>query len=355
MARFNPYGNSQIADSISGIARALIGSADTDAALARARASDATARYKDSQTNYQNQLSNYLNQNTAAIDDVMADSGQVKQLFESFGLKSNIGQSIPDGGVGDFIAPNDVTPAATDAMRGLVRAMLFGGVPGNPQQSAAAGQTLANMVNQQEAYRLLEKSGQSPDRQAAIRLDYPLGEFFDAGSKAAEIKAEANKPASPSSLLKYSTTDQNQVYAAGYQQMDILGYGDYVPERVKSGIISGLETEAKNQYQQNKSIDAATNYVQSKLKEQFQGRSLIWLDDKSTEGQYFFKMFGVKDLAIPGFVLNEMQGLMSTATTEEKGKEAMERAKQRLTDLGYTAKEQTAILQYLQMSTSKGG
>ena len=41
MARFNPYGNSQIADSISGIAKALIGSADTDAALARARASDA--------------------------------------------------------------------------------------------------------------------------------------------------------------------------------------------------------------------------------------------------------------------------------------------------------------------------
>ncbi len=190
MARFNPYQNSQISDSISGIAKALIGSADTDAALARGRASDALAGYRNSQTNYQNQLSDYLGANTQAIADVLADGDQVKQLYEAFGLKSNIGQSIPDGGVGDMIAPNDVTPAATDGMRGLVRSMLFGGVPGNPQQSAAAGQTLADMVNQQEAYRLLSQSGQSPDRQAAIRLGRTLSEYFDPNSKQNEINAD---------------------------------------------------------------------------------------------------------------------------------------------------------------------
>ena len=54
-------------------------------------------------------------------------------------------------------------------MRGLVRSMFFGGVPGNPQQSAAGAQTLANMINQQAAYDLLSGNGQSPDRQAAIR------------------------------------------------------------------------------------------------------------------------------------------------------------------------------------------
>ena len=190
MARFNPYQNSQIADSISGIAKALIGSADTDAALARADASTALAGYRNSQTNYQNQLSDYLGANTQAIADVLADGDQVKQLYEAFGLKSNIGQSIPDGGVGDMIAPNDVTPAATDGMRGLVRSMLFGGVPGNPQQSAAAGQALADMVNQQEAYRLLSQSGQSPDRQAAIRLGRTLSEYFDPNSKQNEINAD---------------------------------------------------------------------------------------------------------------------------------------------------------------------
>ena len=189
MARFNPYGNSQIADSISGIAKALIGSADTDAALARARASDALAGYRNAQTNYQNQLSDYLGANTQAIANVLADNDQVRQLYEAFGLKSNIGQSIPDGSVGDMIAPNDVTPAATDGMRGLVRSMLFGGVPGNPQQSAAAGQTLADMVNQQEAYRLLSQSGQSPDRQAAIRLGQTLTEYFDPSAKQNEINA----------------------------------------------------------------------------------------------------------------------------------------------------------------------
>ena len=189
MARFNPYGNSQIADSISGIAKALIGSADTDAALARARASDALAGYRNAQTNYQNQLSDYLGANTQAIANVLADNDQVRQLYEAFGLKSNIGQSIPDGSVGDMIAPNDVTPAATDGMRGLVRSMLFGGVPGNPQQSAAAGQTLADMLNQQEAYRLLSQSGQSPDRQAAIRLGQTLTEYFDPSAKQNEINA----------------------------------------------------------------------------------------------------------------------------------------------------------------------
>ena len=40
-----------------------------------------------------------------------------------------------------MIAPNDVTPAATDGMRGLVRSMLFGGVPGNPQQSDVGSNT----------------------------------------------------------------------------------------------------------------------------------------------------------------------------------------------------------------------
>ena len=69
-----------------------------------------------------------------------------------------------------------------DAMRGLVRSMFFGGVPGNPQQSAAGAQTLANMINQQAAYDLLFSSGQSPDRQAAIRLGMNPGQYFDQGS-----------------------------------------------------------------------------------------------------------------------------------------------------------------------------
>mgnify|MGYP001277336408 FL=1 len=45
MARFNPYQNSaatDISNSMNSIAKALIGSADTDAALARGRASDAS-------------------------------------------------------------------------------------------------------------------------------------------------------------------------------------------------------------------------------------------------------------------------------------------------------------------------
>ena len=73
MARFNPYQNSQIADSISGIAKALIGNADTDAALARARASDATAGLRNAQTRGENIKSDMLS-GLYSIGDALAVS-----------------------------------------------------------------------------------------------------------------------------------------------------------------------------------------------------------------------------------------------------------------------------------------
>lgn len=255
------------------IAKALIGSADTDAALARARASDALAGYRNSQTNYQNQLSDYLGANTSAIADVLADNDQVRQLYEAFGLKSNIGQSIPDGSVGDMIAPNDVTPAATDGMRGLVRSMLFGGVPGNPQQSAAAGQTLADMVNQQEAYRLLSQSGQSPDRQAAIRLGQTLSEYFDPGSKQNEINATLaaalNEDKARFGVGGQGDRDTNATNKTNLAIENIKA----TSEEKKTGITSKAEIEWQNyktdislesdQYQADKKLEAE-NYKTDK-------------------------------------------------------------------------------------------
>jgi len=500
MARFNPYGNSQIADSISSIAKALIGSADTDAALARARASDALAGYRNSQTNYQNQLSDYLGANTRAIADVLADNDQVRQLYEAFGLKSNIGQSIPDGSVGDMIAPNDVTPAATDGMRGLVRSMLFGGVPGNPQQSAAAGQTLADMVNQQEAYRLLSQSGQSPDRQAAIRLGQTLTEYFDPNAKQNEINANlaaamnednlrfgpkgqgdrdtaannasaekiqtiktdgeikfeqykadrgleadnyatdskerienkkigseaksaeykvneeiklekwkvqnatieiavepgkkivvneeagkrlglqpnenglyvlngAPKPNSAvikvgeedvyltkeqaeaigikanaegiymipgkakagSKTIKFGPSDQKQVQAVATQTMEDLGI-DLEP-RVKTAIMASLEEEAAKRFQESNNINSATNYVVSKLNEQFNGQVVIEIDNPGPfQGS----------TNIPAFVMNELQAIIESATGD--GTDALNRAKTKLQKYGYNPKEMGRIL-----------
>lgn len=276
MARFNPYQNSaatDISNSMNSIAKALIGSADTDAALARARASDALAGYRNSQTNYQNQLSDYLGANTQAIADVLADNDQVRQLYEAFGLKSNIGQSIPDGSVGDMIAPNDVTPAATDGMRGLVRSMLFGGVPGNPQQSAAAGQTLADMINQQEAYRLLSQSGQSSDRQAAIRLGQTLGEYFDFGSKQNEINADL-AAALNEDKLRFAPGGQGDRDTAATNTTNIeLENIKATSEEKKTGITSKAEIEWQNyktdislesdQYQADKKLEAE-NYKTDK-------------------------------------------------------------------------------------------
>ncbi|MGB0467514.1 MAG: hypothetical protein ACPGF7_08310 [Pontibacterium sp.] len=197
MSRANPYAfDPNLMQGFSNLTRALIGSASDDAALARARASDATARYRDSQTAYQDGLTGYLNDATSAINTALNDSALLNSMFSSTGLKSGNAATNPTGRPGPFIGndPNtSMSPGVSeDAMRGLVRSMFFGGVPGNPQQSAAGAQTLADMVNQQAAYDLLSNSGQSPDRQAAIRLGMNPGQYFDQGS--AEALARIANP-----------------------------------------------------------------------------------------------------------------------------------------------------------------
>tara|TARA_B100000524_G_C23645727_1_gene368400 strand:+ start:302 stop:1849 length:1548 start_codon:yes stop_codon:yes gene_type:complete len=85
MARFNPYGSSQqISDSINSIAKALIGSPDTDAALARARASDATAGLRNAQARGENiksdMLSGLYTKGDSLINDPVFQSSVAKMM-----------------------------------------------------------------------------------------------------------------------------------------------------------------------------------------------------------------------------------------------------------------------------------
>ena len=183
-------------------------------------------------------------------------------------------KNIPDGSVGDMIAPNDVTPAATDGMRGLVRSMLFGGVPGNPQQSAAAGQTLADMVNQQEAYRLLSQSNQSPDRQAAIRLNQTLGEYFDSGSKQNEINADL-AGVLDENLKRFGPggqgdrdTDKNNTSAEKIQTIKTDGQIKFEQYKANRGLDADKYATDSKERIENKKIDKEAESAEFKVNEE---------------------------------------------------------------------------------------
>ena len=230
MAR-NPYQfDPNLMAGFSNLTRALIGSASDDAALARARARDAAASASNAraglygaQTTGQNLTNDYMTANNEAINAALNDSAMLNSLFGTFGLESGNVPTNPTGRPGPFIGNDPETSLAPgvseDAMRGLVRSMFFGGVPGNPQQSAASAQTRANMANQQQAYDLLAQSGQSPDRQAAIRLGRTIGQYFDPGS--AEALARIANP--------MILDPGQQGFAQGEDGFQEVGTNTYVP------------------------------------------------------------------------------------------------------------------------------
>lgn len=190
MARFNPYGNSQIADSISGIAKALIGSADTDAALARARASDASARASDASAK------SYLAQarERAANADILeslAKAGATtsgNQAVQNL-LAGAMGLNVVDE---NFMGPTRPTTMrlGTDDASALLRTAL--GTYGTADQVTEA---LGNMgVMRDEGIARSMILGGTPDQaqRGALTL-YPAGgEFqnpsFAANKLAAELR-----------------------------------------------------------------------------------------------------------------------------------------------------------------------
>lgn len=190
--RSNPYAiDPFLQQAVGNLTRAFIGSAQDDASLASARASDARAGLYGSQDEGVQLSNQYAQDNMDAIASALGDSGVLNSMFGTLGLPSGNLPTNPTGRPGPFIGNSPETSTAPgmteDGMRGLVRSMFFGGTPGNPQQSANAAQTMANMANQQEAYRLLSESGQSPDRQAGIRLGQTLTKYFDPGFAQQEL------------------------------------------------------------------------------------------------------------------------------------------------------------------------
>lgn len=138
---------------------------------------------------------------------------------------------------------------------------------------------------------------------------------------------------------KFGATEQKRVQDVAKQTMEDLGI-DLTP-RVQTAIMASLEEEAAKRFQESNNINSATGYVVSKLNEQFNGQVVVSLDDRAMLNPTRMYQDG---LNVPAFVMNEIQGIMATATDEAKGRKAKDDANQKLQKYGFTAPEILKIL-----------
>lgn len=183
MARFNPYQNSQIADSISGIARALIGNADTDAALARGRASDATAGLRNAQAANEKILGNMRSDLFTKGDALISDP-----VFQGAVAKFANLDTFPANEFGPP-APGQVQLGG-ETMSNLARVLL--GEYGNAETMSKA---LGNMVTTgQEVGARNVIMDPSSDRSTVARamdlLGNTRGKYFDEGLGRYEVNQD---------------------------------------------------------------------------------------------------------------------------------------------------------------------
>lgn len=213
--RYNPYAlDPALSAGIGNLTKALIGSASDDAAIARGRASDALANFRQAQTQGQKQSNEYLQDFNESIASFLSNPDAVTSVFDTLGLKSpvrNIPRSAPisydAGGVDPGLATamgvdtrtqNNVPfieqqgePLPVETMRGLVSAILKGGVPGNPQQTSNMGLNIQELAKNNLARNLLLSSNQTPDRMSAILMGQTPGKYFDQGSARELTEIEA--------------------------------------------------------------------------------------------------------------------------------------------------------------------
>lgn len=130
---------------------------------------------------------------------------------------------------------------------------------------------------------------------------------------------------------KFGPSDSKQVRELAKQTMQDLGI-DLEP-RVQSGILTKLESEAAEKFQETNSISSATDYVVSKLQERFGDQILIEIDNPGAfQG----------NTKAPGFVMNQIKAIISTATGD--GTAALTKAKTTLQRYGYNPTEVSVIL-----------
>ena len=244
--RYNPYAlDPALSAGIGNLTKALIGSASDDAAIARGRASDALASYRQAQTQGQKQSNEYLQDFNESIATFLSNPDAVTSVFDTLGLKSpvrNIPRSAPvsydAGGVDPGLASamgvdtrtqNNVPfierkgePLPVETMRGLVSAILKGGVPGNPQQTSNMGLNIQELAKNNLARNLLLSSNQAPDRMAAILSGTSPGKYFDMGSARDLTEIEAATDIKQTEIETGGDITETKIETEGSKEEKIL-------------------------------------------------------------------------------------------------------------------------------------
>lgn len=208
--RYNPYAlDPALSAGIGNLTKALIGSASDDAAIARGRASDALAGYRQAQTRGENLKSQFAQDQLERQTKALSDSELVNSIFDTLGLpRQRVEQGVDVAtspgmatamGVnqGQSIPFNRTVPINYDpeAVKSLVGSTLFGGVPGNPQQSSEMGLNLQNLTQNKLARDLLLSSGNTPTAIGKALLGLPTGKYDERDSqyKLAQIAEESDQ------------------------------------------------------------------------------------------------------------------------------------------------------------------
>tara|TARA_Y100000004_G_C8944858_1_gene425845 strand:- start:216 stop:2003 length:1788 start_codon:yes stop_codon:yes gene_type:complete len=253
--RYNPYAmDANLSAGISNLTRALIGSAQDDAAIARGKASMAQAgasnaltRLRNEQTRGEANKNKFFNSYTGGLDKALGDANIVKSLFGNFGLpeseyvekdvafddplvtpKEGVSPGLAQAFYGSLDKPvpfkgNVPIEYNPEAMKGLVRT-LFGNTLANPQQASEMGINLQEMGMNKIARDLILNSDQSATAMAKALLGDPSGKYDEAGSARYEVD-EKNKTEIEKQKLKGKT--DVKVAEIGAETDQIIAKGNF--------------------------------------------------------------------------------------------------------------------------------
>lgn len=186
MASYNPYAlDPTISNAFSSLSRALIGSADDDAALARARASDAQARQSDALAALREaQRAGVLDENSSMKG--LFDAGVALASDPTFQMSIAAAQGIPtlDGGFVGPEAPGQLRLGG-DQAQALARVML--GEYGTADQMANFADTIGGAKTSRMAENMILGGDASQAQRGALLLDPTGGKYQNPGFAQEEL------------------------------------------------------------------------------------------------------------------------------------------------------------------------
>lgn len=206
MATFNPYAiDPALSASISNLTRALIGSAEDDAALARARASDASARASDAAAGASNALAAQRAEQTRRLRELGTIAAETNPALAS-AIARSLGLDVTVDPLGNIIQPvapdgpqmsvpvqtgsGDLMTLDNSGIQSLSNAF-FGNLEYRPDQFAAGLDTLGAAGNSRLAESMILGGTNDEAARGALLLAPQGGQYQNPGFAMSELETNA--------------------------------------------------------------------------------------------------------------------------------------------------------------------